>query len=111
MKQLTAEQKANQHTSGPWQLCPAGICSTPDWTIRSGENWKESMTGALICVMPETTTKTVEEVQSNARLIAAAPELLAACKEGLLWIETPTRPWAATADLMRAAINKATGKA
>ena len=51
-----------------------------------------------------------DEVIANARLIAAAPELLEACKKAEGWLSG----WASAEpyiDVLRAAIAKATGEA
>jgi hypothetical protein len=52
-----------------------------------------------------------EEVQANARLIAASPELLAACEESLKHMESCNTPSGYRLELaLKAAIAKATGK-
>jgi hypothetical protein len=48
------------------------------------------------------------EAEANARLIAAAPELLEACKESLPYIEGPGDSY--VYGLIKAAIEKAEGK-
>lgn len=59
----------------------SGVASTPDWTIRAGNTFKQSVTGPLICALPETNTKTADEVSANARLIALAPEMAEALQD------------------------------
>lgn len=66
----------SNHTHIPWHLMFTGVASTPDYTIRAGETFKEALTGPLICSFPETTSRTQEEVTANAKLVAAAPAML-----------------------------------
>lgn len=92
-----------KHTPGPWTL-GKGL-----YTVR-----EQSATGrdgfiARTHIPGEWRARDEEEQQANARLIAAAPDLLAAieafpgfladCEEGDKWIEQ-----------ISAAVNKATGK-
>ena len=65
-----------KHTEGPWQVRPKQPLS--DGFI-DYEVWAEK-THALICVPTGGAYRELSERESNARLIAAAPELLAACK-------------------------------
>lgn len=87
-----------QHTPGPWRA---------EWVPKGQRPWvgriAEGRWAALAC------GKTDEEAEANARLIAAAPELLAA-------LQAVADYWAGgdvPADIdaaMRAAIAKATGQ-
>jgi hypothetical protein len=52
-----------------------------------------------------------EALKANARLIAAAPELLAACIEALYWMNCDSRGEEACAKQLDAAITKAEGRA
>ena len=90
------------HTPGPW---------TADWGVRGDdgteEQWNVLTDDELICDltlcdrdMPHAT------VAANARLIAAAPDLLAACILALSHIGNNS-----TFATVRAAIAKATGEA
>lgn len=94
---MNAETK---HTPGPWKY--DGM-----WSLVMAGKYEIAAIHAARFAEDTKKRKRLDESQANARLIAAAPDLLEACKEALLWIETPTRPWAATADLIRAAIQKA----
>jgi hypothetical protein len=60
-----------QHTPGEWELFFTGMASSPDWMIKSKEN-------KTIAILPDTEDwyKNRSELKANARLIAAAPELL-----------------------------------
>lgn len=96
---------STKHTPGPWHLVFTGPASTPDWIVEAGE--------IVIARIEVTTTRTAYEVGRNARLIAAAPEMLEALEEILRNVS----PWE-RADTMagrlggiaRAAIAKAEGR-
>jgi hypothetical protein len=88
------------HTPGPWEIAltnnhcilgpsPTGLC--------------------VVACLPHDGTQ-LPNTAANAALMAAAPALLAALEECLLWIETPTRPWCATVDQARAALALAKGQ-
>ncbi len=64
-----------KYTPAPWALTHYGMASTPDWQIHSGGN--------LICNLAETNTRNAQEMSANARLIAAAPDLLEALKAAM----------------------------
>lgn len=68
---------SEKFTPGPWAVLHGGLAGDDGWSIGSkmkpefgvvAESWKVSVDGIR------------DEVLANARLIAAAPELLAACK-------------------------------
>ena len=85
------------HTPGPWQIWGqiTGISRSPctGHTISKGPN-------IFIC-------DAIGTSDANARLIAAAPELLAACQRALVEaVADDQDEWFA---IMRAAIAKATG--
>jgi hypothetical protein len=61
-----------EHTPTPWQLLFGGVASTPDWSIHPGATFKEAVERDAICHLPETTTKTVEQVGANAKFIVRA---------------------------------------
>ena len=105
------------HTPGPWvadgngvilggEYAGTSICETykAHWLASFGRNGKEAY-AAL-----------VRDAEANAQLIAAAPELLEACRERLLcdeMYEQGTSEWHQSVDcadaMMHAAIAKATG--
>ncbi len=62
------------HTPGPWKLNAAGVSVVTEATDRNG-GWPNGMKLALTCH-----NVPLRERQANARLMAAAPDLLAACK-------------------------------
>lgn len=87
-----------EHTQGPWRI--DSKTRFGDFTIAAGENVKAC----------EFVAKTQSE--ANARLIAAAPELLAALKEARAFIATITNYDASKAlESTWSAIVKAEGKA
>lgn len=72
-----------RHTPGPW-------------TVRDGTNiyGKRQDVGYKTCIanagsFSSNEVDTTAENQANARLIAAAPDLLAVCKSVLIWIDPP----------------------
>ena len=85
-------------TSGTWTASPEE--GTTEWRVDAG-TW-----GIAICAdFPGD-----GEVEANARLIAAAPDLLYALEEALHLIETLTPLEGSTVRIVRAAIAKATGE-
>ena len=93
---------AQKHTPGPWrvgQIAQTVVADSADGT-HAAHGEIEYYGAPLVC----------ESVSSsaNAHLIAAAPELLAACESSLAMVETNQGPpdW----DAMRAAIAKARGE-
>ena len=60
----------SKHTPGPWRASELGVLSDK---LTSYGNW-------YVCSLIDPDN---EEHKANARLIAAAPELLAACKKAL----------------------------
>ena len=97
------------HTPGPWSLKMTG------WRTNPFAIYSPRRPGAVACV-PSRTSVPLDEQDANARLIAAAPELLAVL-EGMdeelsLWgadtIETMNLT--ARLDAIRAAIAKAKGE-
>jgi hypothetical protein len=93
----------HKHTPGPWVVDKApSMLGGNGFTVRAG--------GAIICTaFPGASTDRIEPVaELNARLIAAAPELLEALKAVQTFIEgkpDAVEPFG----MVRAAIAKATG--
>jgi hypothetical protein len=89
---------STKHTPGPWTIHTDGLGIT---FIAAPEGSVAELHGA-------------PEKVANARLIAAAPELLSVAKTLLLYVETyggeVTKNIAAALPLYRAAIAKATGQ-
>jgi len=66
----------HEHTPGPWQA----------EANRRQSHFTISMPGRVITV-PVTKGQDWDETAANARLIAAAPQLLAACHRARMWFE------------------------
>ena len=64
-----------QHTPTPWEYDAMGKYYTPDGVIR--------VNGVVICRMTPSLVSVpiIEEIKANARLIAAAPDMLEALEE------------------------------
>lgn len=79
------------HTPGPWEHIPPKDLSSSDWCLRkhwiSGPAMDASECKSIAHI---STWDTQERQSANARLIAAAPELLAACKGMLEWARRVT---------------------
>jgi len=101
-----------QHTPGPWE---AVIDSqTPSWVWVAPADWHTRVCRVVLYAYEK------EEQQANARLIAAAPDLLAALEAGaeclVSWMEMADPDYVREPDeqvlaAMRAAIAKARGEA
>ncbi len=94
----------SKHTKGPWAINEFLV-------------YAENGNGCTLATI-NSTSKGIsdEEAQANARLIAAAPELLEACQSSLQWIldvlqaEPPETYSDDILDELNAAIDKATGE-
>lgn len=91
-----SEQK---HTSGPWDVFGAQDSSSDKWRALTVS--QASMPFMRVCFMPSDGTETI---MANARLIAAAPELLEALKGVVRVADRQTDEF----DAARVAIAKAT---
>lgn len=93
------------HTPGPWKL-RLGTGVQYDYII-------ETKAGALVAAYPHYIGATKKATKANARLMAAAPDLLAVVKE----LEESAAYWGeydvplGIVDRLRSAIAKATGEA
>lgn len=92
------------HTPGPWE---ASLGYTP--TVKAGET--------LLCVpsarADDIGGRQLSELHANARLIAAAPDLLVACRAAKLALRATSKrekDYSGELDLLNAAIAKAEGK-
>lgn len=85
---------APAHTPGPWK-------ATFTATSPSREVWANS---GPVTVLSVTTT------EANARLIAAAPDLLVACEAALTLLENSPLANSETAEQLRVALAKAQGE-
>ena len=97
------------HTPGPWAFKMTG------WQTNPAAVYSPRRPGAVACI-PARTSVPLDEQSANARLIAAAPELLAALETAYnqlaTWIDSDA--WDAdderALELIGAAIAKAKGK-
>ena len=101
----------SKHTPGPWFVFGNGHCVGGPKGFIDGDP-REQTAGVAMCGMR---LRTDDEAEANARLIAAAPDLLAACE---MLISDPSEEWSQTAfdrrvgaarDLALAAVKKAKG--
>lgn len=88
---------AAKHTPGPWEFVLAGSGNYPEWYVSLGNR------GFLR--LPATTD--MDTMDADARLIAAAPDLLEALKT-VEW-HAPGSCWIVDADKIATAIAKAEG--
>lgn len=95
-KHAITKEQAAKHTPGPWKL--DGV-----WGLVIGPKGQEIC--AIHARLPEVPT---EQAKENARLIAAAPDLLEACRKLLAFLESTIIKGPAV-DELRAAIDKAEG--
>ena len=98
---------ATKHTSGPWTIeCGKNYSNEIVGKSKTGKDW----------VLARTTAAKVgrDQDDANARLIAAAPDLLEALKEAQDYIASEERAYEMVnpvAVMARAAIAKAEGRA
>jgi hypothetical protein len=89
-----------KHTPGPWRVGKQwSVVADSEIGTHSDQQNREYYGGALVCESVRT--------EANARLIAAAPELLEALKEAVCALEVCGKDFRAT-EVARAAITKAT---
>lgn len=90
------------HTPGPWAFRMTG------WQTNPAAVYSPRRPGAVACI-PARTSVPLDEQSANARLIAAAPELLAELEN---LVNAMENGWSdpAVADNARAAIAKAKGE-
>ena len=94
-------EQVTKHTRGPWEMMPPlgeGNYSVMSSKVNAGGNW----------YVAEIHNGSHAEAQANARLIAAAPELLDALR---LVLAHDGRLTGADWDTIRAAVDKAEGGA
>lgn len=94
----------SKYTPGPWQMHDEDYA--PEEIYGDLEHVEGHARGTQVC-----TCEPCDQMIANARLIAAAPELLSAAEHILALLDHPT--WSVTildADVLRAAIAKAKGE-
>lgn len=78
----------SKHTPGPWRVCGLNVACNKEIVVASC--YRDSLESVVV------RPKEMEECLANARLIAAAPELLEALKDAIETAEFekhPFRPW------------------
>ncbi len=91
------------HTPGPWSLKMTG------WRTNPFAIYSPRRPGAVACV-PSRTSVPLDEQDANARLIAAAPDLLAALQEFVGAVDAGAKfADVSVVDYARTAIAKAKG--
>jgi hypothetical protein len=73
-----------QHTPGPWSI-NRSVDKRSGWHVRGGEKLKDAAKAPSICRL--SVNGHPDDVQANAHLLAAAPELLEALEEALIMAE------------------------
>jgi hypothetical protein len=91
-----------QHTPGPWRIYEDGMIGSA-----SVRRFPE-----MTVIKPGTVKgETIGVAMANAKLIAAAPELLAACKAAMAFgSQGDTHDGLSVSEILRAAVAKAEGK-
>lgn len=97
------------HTPGPWAI----LTPSEDWLGRPVHDWAVTVHehDDWICTGPTWDQEFHDESLANARLIAAAPEMLDALRDVIEHMEWSTTRGEAAYQCARAAIAKATGGA
>lgn len=91
-----------KHTPGPWKL-------DNEPSFHRNRVWTEDMRPIVnLCSMGMSPADIDPEAQANARLIAAAPDLLEALHR--VWDDIDDETMPATVEIIRAAIAKAEGR-
>lgn len=112
------------HTPGPWKLEEILI---GDYNPDSEKPDSRPVSHCVVAAYDENllitgalpNTSASSELMANAALIAAAPEMLGACKKALIcvsgkdvehvWMNYPVEPCVTLGDILRAAISAADG--
>jgi len=99
----------DKHTPGPWKASE-GDTNIPDCEGAWGDVKEDGDHYAIATIWADTDELEVE-AKANARLIAAAPDLLAACRAALSQMcntVAPSTSFTDVVDMLDAAISKAT---
>lgn len=96
----------SKHTPGPWRAVESGTANLPAYDIEAGKKTGGWRLITYLAASTRTSAEYEEQMRGNARLIAAAPELLEA-------LEAMLRPTYTAEDVSRAvmAVRKAKGEA
>lgn len=95
----------SKHTPGPWHVAGNGLSRYVEGRVRPGVMQEVAWCGA---------TEVSGQMESNARLISAAPELLESAERAERWLvllegHKISNECASVIEKLRAAIAKATG--
>ena len=90
-----------EHTPSPWSLDEK----------EPGELWISNVDRSYPVCMVTASGNVTERDKADARLIAAAPDLLAACQEFVRKVECGEAKSTRSYEQMKAAISRATGEA
>lgn len=116
-KDLAGDQTAEQvkHTPGPWHFVEenAGLMMDHGYGILYGEpdawGWEQNLYVSVGCSLNVERKLGKGAAAANARLIAAAPDMLAACKEFIRKVEAGEAKSKRSYAQMKAAVAKAEG--
>lgn len=92
----------SKHTQGPWKLVEVN-----DETVKGAVH----VYGGGAAITTDVWGPTLAESDANARLIAAAPDLLAACEEALRQLSAPDCPCIPDGAMVRGGLYNAILKA
>jgi hypothetical protein len=99
-----------QHTTGPWRLAQYGV-EEPAFTVMRGDKAVASVSCPRINGHRHKRIPSQHESEANARLIAAAPDLLAAIEHVLIASEDNGDMNDIDWQMLRSALAKAKGAA
>lgn len=97
-----------KHTPGPWEMLLSDNATPFILHGKDAHLYDIDDLDRLVCVMPAEIMKDFNSF-ANARLIAAAPDLLEACKKLITGWQSDTDTLQVAIDAARAAIAKAEG--
>ena len=94
---------SQQHTPGPWSASSDDKLN-PERAYGITVPWNDGDERGTVVIAEITHADSAERAKADARLIAAAPDLLAACRAALA---CPEMNWQEMDDVSRAAVNAA----
>ena len=80
--------KTHAHTPGPWYCHTRGYVGLVSGIVRDAENWPVADCRYTEEGQERIAPRSKQEIDANARLIAAAPEMLDMLKDVQSWLET-----------------------
>jgi hypothetical protein len=101
----------NMHTPGPWQWRQNHPRAVYMYEVEAVDGKSTRIACIGDCYPDERDAAMIEQQQANARLIAAAPELLEACKRAIAFLSLgPDYNPQNVAEVLWSAIDKAEGR-